>query len=359
MGGDDDGRLERLLAVVEAQGARLEALTVARRPEPTITIAGLFEQTARVKRLTKSWKDHRNRLLPLVRRLGDLPAARLTPLAWSEHKAARAEEPNRVGTLPKPHTLNIEFMRAKEMLKLGVELGLLDVNPLQAMSPEQTVSARETWLDEAGVQQLLGGISALKGERPQLMMRAFILLCVDGMMRSNEARCLRRDRIRDGVVELSAKATKSKRSRMIGLTPRVLAAIADVPPVIGDPRIFVNPKTHKLYAISMFGEWFGTIRWASGINALAVDGENVVIHTLRHSGASAADARGASAMAIRDALGHSTLAITEKYLHRHREAGARDLARLMAEGAEREQRRGPQRAPESATTESDRRRHEK
>lgn len=342
MEGDDARALREQIAALTAAVA---ALTAARVPAatPTITIATLFGEFEKVKRFTKSWKDHRNRLRPLIRRLGELPCAALTPLAWAEHKAARAGELDRTGKLPAPHTLNIEFMRAKEMLKFGVAMGLLDVNPLAAIMPEKSVSQRETWLDEAGVQQLLGGISAIQGERQQLMMRAFILLCLDGMMRANEARTLRRDQIRDGVVVLSAKSTKSKRSRHVGLTPRVLEAIRDVPPVLGDPRIFVNPTTRRLYSHSTFSDWFSQIRFASGVNALAVDGERVVIHTLRHSGASAADARGASAMAIKDALGHSTLAITEKYLHRHREAGARDLAKLMHDGAARE-RRGPQRS---------------
>lgn len=344
MEGDNAKALREQIAALTAA---VSALTAARAPSvvPTIAVATLYGEFEKVKRLTKSWKDHRNRLLPLVRRLGPLPCVQLTPMAWAEHKAARASEPDRTKKLPAPHTLNIEFMRAKEMLKFGVAMGFLDVNPLAAVMPERTVSERETWLDEAGVQQLLGGISAIKGERQRLMMRAFILLCLDGMMRANEARTLRRDQIRDGVVVLSAKSTKSKRQRHVGLTPRVLGAIAEVPPVIGDPRIFLNPKTKRLYAMSMFSEWFSTIRFASGINALAVDGENVVIHTLRHSGASAADARGASAMAIKEALGHSTLSITQKYLHRHSEAGARDLAKLMHDGAMKE-RRGPQASPD-------------
>lgn len=342
MEGDDARALREQIAALTAAVA---ALTAARAPlaAPTISIATLYGELEKVKKLGHSWRFHRNRLRPLVRRLGGLPAAQLTPIAWAEHKAARASELDVTGKVPAPRTLNVECMRAKELLKFGVAMGLLDSSPLAAMKTEKSISQRETWLDEAGVQQLLGGISALTGERPRLMMRAFILLCLDGMMRSNEARTLRRDQIRDGVATLSAKSTKGKRQRHVGLTPRVLEAIRDVPPVLGDPRIFLNPKTRRLFSPAMFGEWFSMIRFASGVNAFAVEGERVVIHTLRHSGASAADARGASAMAIKDALGHSTLAITEKYLHRHREAGARDLAKLMHDGAAKE-RRGPQRS---------------
>lgn len=351
MGDGDSAGMEARIAAAVAAAVRNEvaAISIRRPAPPTITIATLFAEFEKTRASDRSWRENRNRLTPLVRRLGALPAANLTPLVWAEHRAARAGELNRFGTLPKPHTLSIELGRAKELLKFGVTHGFLETSPLAAAKREKTISARETWLDEDGVQALLGGIAEVPGERPKLLMRAFVLLCLDGMLRFNEARNLRRDRIRDGVIELSAKAVKSKRRRIVGLTPRTLDAIAEVPPVIGDPRVFVNPTllkdgTRKLYSATSVRYWFRIACVASKVDALAADGERVVIHTLRHSGASAADARGASAMAIKEALGHSSLAITERYLHRHREAGARELAKLMAEGAERE-RRGPKTAP--------------
>lgn len=345
-GDDADSRLARVLAIVEAQGAKLDAL-VSRQPvASSITIAALFAEYEKVRQADRSWRHNRNRLAPLVRRLGDLPAASLDEQAWAAHQAVRAKEPHRFGGVCGAHTLTLEFQRAKELMKFGVRVKLLIRNPLEEAKIEKTKSERETWLDEAGIQLLLGGVAAIDHERGRLIMKAFILLCVDGMLRFNEARKLRRDAIRDGVVELSARSTKSKKRRIVGLTPRVLAAIEDVPVVLGVPRIFANPETRQPYSETRFREWFYIARHASGVNALAVDGEKVVIHTLRHSGATAADARGANATAIRDALGHSTLSTTERYLHRQRAASARELAKLMAEGADRE-RKPAQKAPEA------------
>lgn len=351
MGEDDarsaDDRLARILAVVEAQGARIEALTVAVKPASTITIRQLFETFEKTRVMSRSWRNNRNRMVPLVRRLGDLPAALLTPIAWAEHAAERSKETHRYGREPDPHTISTELSRAKELLRFGVEAGLLAASPLEAAKGERTRSERETWLDEDGIQRLIAGCSEIRDERAQLIMRAFIPLCVDLMLRLNEARVIRRDRVRDGTIELAAKSTKSKRRRILGFTPRVLEAIAQIPIVMGSPYVFANPQTGRPFSKSSLSDWFAAARSASGVDALAVEGERVTIHTLRHSGASAADARGASAQAIRDALGHTSLAITEKYLHRHKEAGARDLARLMAEGTEKE-RRGPQHAPRDA-----------
>jgi len=341
MDGDEAAALR---AQIAALTAAVNLLAAKPKSEPTITVAALFAEFDMAHAGVKSWETNRYRLLPLVERLGMMPAAQLTPLKWAEHAAVRAATRNSFGRLPKPHLIGVELGRAKELLKFGVANGFLETNPLALAKRPKTISARETWLEEDSVQALLEGVSAVPGERNQLLMRAFILLCLDGMLRFEEARNLRRDRIKNGVIELSAKSTKSKRRRTIGLTPRVLEAIADVPPVIGDPRVFVNPNRGRLYGPTTLRVWFRVACEASGVDALAADGERVVIHTLRHSGASAADARGASPMAIRDCLGHTSLAITERYLHRHRESGAQDLARLMAEGSEKE-RRGPKSVP--------------
>ncbi len=328
----DDTDASALRAQIAALTAAVQALTGA-KPATTITIATLFAEFEKTRSAQRSWRENRNRLLPLVRRLGALPAAQLTPMLWAEHRAARAQEPHKYGPAPKPHTLSIELGRAKELMNWGVAMGFLDRNPIALVKRDKTISQRETWLDDAGVAQLLTGLGKLPGERPRLIMQAFILLCLDGMFRFNEARGLRRDRVRSGVVELAAKSTKGKRSRVVALTPRVLQAIAEVPPVVGSPYVFANPTHGRPYSAMMIRYWFRAVCVASKVDALAADGERVVLHTLRHSGASAADARGAAATAIRDALGHSTLAVTEKYLHRHKDAGARELAAILAKPA--------------------------
>lgn len=329
MGTDEDSDAKALREQIAALTAAVQVLT-SRQAAPTITIARLFEEFERSRAGQRSWRENRNRLVPLVRRLGDLPVSQLTPSVWAEHHAARLQEPHKFGRCPKMHTLNVELGRAKELMSFAVACGYLERNPLAPVKRLKTISQRETWLDDAGVEQLMTGIAAIPGERQQLAMRAFMLLCLDGMMRFNEARTLRRDRVRDGIVELAAKTTKSKRSRIVALTPRTLKAISDVVPVLGSPWLFANPEHGRPYSAQSFRYWFRMICVASKIDALAVDGERVVIHTLRHSGASLADAKGAPATAIRDALGHSSLAITEKYLHRHKAEGARALADLLS-----------------------------
>jgi integrase len=352
MGEEEDRRqiaaltaqIAALTAIVAQQATSLALLADGMRPTATITIAALYSEFEKTRGGDYSWRWLRNRLLPLVRRIGNRRAMELTPLLWAEHRSARAsEKATKLGAGPSDSTLNMELTRAKEMLDFGVTSKLLEHNPLKAAKAVKTVSGRETWLGEAEVHRLLGGSHAVSGQRPKVIIRAFILCALDAMMRFNEVRKLRWDRIAaDGVIELSARQTKSRRRRVVALTPRALEAIREIPPVLGNPYVFANPDTGKLYGEITIRKWFRTACIASGVDAFAAEGERVVPHSLRHSGASLADARGASALSIKEALGHASLATSERYLHRHRETGARDLAALMAAGAESE-RRGPQR----------------
>lgn len=328
-----------LVAIVGQQTPILAGLAPAQKQT---TVAQLFAEYEKVRGAETSWRAIRSKLAPFVKRLGSLRVAEVTPTVWAEHVAALKTTPR-----DKPladHTINLGLGRAKEMIDWGVRAGYADFNALKPARPIKTISARETFLTEPQIQELLGGISDLPTMHARVVTRAFILCALDGMMRFNEVRNLRRDRInKDGAVELKAKQTKSRKRRMVGLTPRALAALNEIPPVLGTSQIFANPDTGRLYGVSTIQAWFRVACIASGVDKYAAEGEKVLIHTLRHSGATAADARGASPMAIKEALGHSSIATTERYLHRHRENSAREMARLMADGADAE-RKGPHRS---------------
>jgi len=248
------------------------------------------------------------------------------------------------------------------MLKWAVANKLLEANPLAAAKGTRALSARETWLTEADVAKLLEAANHVRDGRGPcfpgrreyrgVILRAFILACVDSGLRKNEARLLRHDRIGpDGVVELLARQTKSRRRRIVALTPRTLEAIKTIPeewryvptscknPIVvrrhtREPYVFINPQTGDLLSDRTLWFWFRKAVVASGLDARCAAGDGRLrVHDLRHTFASLADAKGASATAVRDALGHTNLGITERYLHRNRAKGAVDLARLMGNPA--------------------------
>ena len=269
-----------------------------------------------------SWKERRNRLLPSLRGLGTLLAPDLTPVVWARHLASRIAEKNACA-----HTRNIELGRLKGMLNWAVDNEMIQVNPLRAVKKEKTVSRRETELRYYDIDNLLAAVEDVgdrrlcdgddDGSRAK-KLRAFVLCCFDSMLRFREAHSLDRDAISpEGDVTVLGKG---KKLRTVRLTTRTLEAIRDIP---GKGRIFPeSPATYRRH-----------FRWACEHGRLdakaAPRDRRIVIHHLRHAGATEADAAGVRPGALQIALGHASMRMTERYLHRDKDAAAREVARAM------------------------------
>jgi integrase len=299
-----------------------------------VTIRTLYESFEAAHERDYSWRIVRNQLAPLVRRLGDTRACELTPAVWGAHRAARMKEPTRYKRPPAVLVLNFELGRAKELLNYGVESKLLAMNPLLGAKPERVVLGRETWLTEAQLQLLL--------KHCNRTMRAFVLLCADTGLRFNEARHLRHEWIRsNGAIEIPRRSTKTRRSRLVALTPRAQAALEwlraraelDGPP---GEEYFVNPATGRLYSEGRFHGWFRAACVASGVDKCVAKGDvRLHMHDLRHTAAQAALRRGAPITAVQRMLGHSSLQTTTRYLH-HDDNEILRVAKLMDAGAKAE-----------------------
>lgn len=303
----------------------------------------------------KSFKHIWWRIYPLIRRLGDLPAPELNAVVWERHRSVRRTEPDHRGNCPIEYTLNVELQRTKEMLDWAVENDMLKFNPLKPAKNVKTQCGRETRLKQADVGGLLKACEQLRDTRKReehddgwtaLRMKAFILCCFDSMLRFNEARHLRRDIIgADGTYNLSRTTTKGGKPRTVVLTPRTLEAIALLPTAPNTHYVFASLDTGKLLGQTYFRRWFRQACKRCGIDARCEPGDKqIVIHHLRHAGASEADEAGARPGAIKDALGHSRLATTEKYLHREKTESARHVAEKMVAAAVAKPRLPPKRA---------------
>lgn len=270
-----------------------------------------------------SWKERRNRLLPSLRGLGTLPAPDLTPNVWARHLAARIASGEVCA-----HTRNLELGRLKGMLDWAVETEMIRHNPLRAAKKEKTISRRETELRYYDIDQLLNAAEDVGDRRLRdgdddglraKKLRAFILCCFDSMLRFREAHHIDRDAISpDGDVTVLGKG---KKLRTVRLTTRTLEAIREIP---GEGRVFPeSPATYRRH-----------FRWACEHGRLdakaAPRDKRIVIHHLRHAGATEADAAGVRAGALQQVLGHASLKTTERYLHRDAVESARHVAEIMA-----------------------------
>lgn len=333
--------IDRLTATVRDQARALAELT-EECPPWAPSVACVYWLFSEGRREEKGWPVVWKRLRHLVDGLGDLPAQKLTPMAWDAHRQRRklSEAP------PCDATLNVELGRAKELLRWAVEHRMLKYSPLASARPVPTVSRRETRLTLAEVDRLVDAASlVVDGRRPNdddglraRVLAAFVLCCHDSMLRMGEARLLRLGRIGDdGRVELAGRETKGGKRRTVFLTPRTLEAIRKLPP---DPSGYVFAEGGKPLHPRRIHYWFAKLRKEAGIAAAPGEG-GVHLHDLRASGATTADEHGARATAIRDTLGHSRLATTEVYLRSEQSANARACSDVMVAAI----RKPPKRAP--------------
>ena len=344
----------RLQVVQLTQIAKDQARAIAELTEecppwaPSVAI--LYWLYAPTREADPNYRHLWARLVPTVNALGDLPAMKLTPLVWDTHRASRRKTAlGRYGEPIKEATLNMELVRIKEMLGWAVRNKFLKYNPISAARPVKTVNNRETWLVPDQVERLLAAADDVTDKRSDegnddgfrsKVLRAFTLACHDSMLRYNEARNLRRDRIRaDGRVELAGAETKGRKRRTIFLTPRTLEAIAALP--VHGPYVFADAdgQLHE----RRIRRWFRRCCVVAGVDVYAAPGEmQIRPHDLRASGATTADEHGARAKAIQDAMGHSQFSTTAPYLRSEKSSNARTVATVIISATE--PRRGAKRA---------------
>lgn len=351
-------QLAQLTAILAQQAGSIAQL--AARPaagaaaDQTTTIGEIYKAYSAERKGEHSWRWIEDKLAPLVRRLGDLPAMKLTPKRWAEHRRDRLGETARKDLPPSKTTLNLELARAKTMLSWAArrEQELIPSNPLRDAKRDKPNAPRKTWLPEPDIDRLLHA-PLPASPRARQFVRAFTVTKADTGLRFDEVRTLRRDRVRvidDDEVLADIEQTKNDKSHVVGLTKRSYRALEAIPEVEGSPYYLANPATGRLFSPSTLWRWFREACKSSGIDAMVADGEvRVRPHDLRRSAATNAHARGATLPEVQDMLNHTNIGVTAQYVQRN-ERNAVRVAKLMEKGAAEEMekanrsRRGPRRA---------------
>lgn len=341
-----------LTATVESQAATLANVTDDCGPAAP-SIACVYWLYGPTRWHTRSWVSECNRLKPLIRSVGDLPAAKLTPLAWSQHAARRKLEPDLHGNVPTDPLLNLELARAKQLLSWAVANRMLKFNPLTPAKRINAVSRRETWLPLVDVDRLLSACDDVVDRRLRdgdddgtraRVLRAFVLCLHDPMLRFMEAVrvILQPERVApDGRVELASSETKGSKRRTVYLTPRAAEAVRQMPTL-------AKPLKRRKLAL-----WFRQLCEVAGVDSLVAPGEKRIRpQDLRASAASTADENGARATAIRDALGHAKMSTTEIYLRSGQASNARAATDVMAAAVRRPALRAPRKKMNGRTNAS-------
>ena len=106
---------------------------------------------------------------------------------------------------------------------------------------------------------------------------------------------------------IQAANAKSKKRRVVPLNSAALAILDELAPGNTSGYIFLNSKNgERLQSVDKVWQ---RIRKQADLPP------DIVIHSLRHMGASMMLASGADLATVRDILGHADISTTEKYLH--------------------------------------------
>jgi integrase len=228
-------------------------------------------------------------------------------------------------------TVNHELGWAKRLFNWGAdeEQSLVVCNPFARTKRIKLRKGRETWITEEDAQRLLNA-PAPAAPKARTMLHAFFLLMIDTGLRFNEARKLRRDRIRerpDGRIMVDVGRTKNGKHHLVGLTKRAFEALAELEPVERGDQVFMHlrrkhgagkdaPPVAMLISERQLRRWFREMCVATGIDSKVADGDvRLKPHDIRHSAATLAHRRGASIKAVSRMLNHSDISTTMRYIH--------------------------------------------
>lgn len=204
------------------------------------------------------------------------------------------------------HSVKLHVNVAKALCAFGVKLNYLRTNVFAVIKPDTTpeVTHKRILTEE----QVLKLIDAPARERDKLLLR---LIYAAGLRVGEVCNLIWGDLLLNGVLHI--RQGKGQKERFVTISDGMVARLNEHRGQAGaDDPIFRSQKGGKLDDSQVQR----IIKAAAGKVGITGD---VSPHWLRHSHASHALDRGANLVAVRDTLGHSSIATTNKYLHSKRQ----------------------------------------
>jgi integrase/recombinase XerD len=203
------------------------------------------------------------------------------------------------------HSVKLHINVAKALCAFGVKLNYLRTNVFAVIKPDATpeVTHKRILTEE----QALKLIDAPTRQRDKLLLR---LIYAAGLRVSEVCGLVWSDLLQNGVVHI--RQGKGQKERFVTISDSMVEKLtAFRGAAAGSDPMFVSQKGGKLDETAVH-RIVKSAAESAGISSEAS------AHWLRHSHASHALDRGASLVTVRDTLGHSSIATTNKYLHSKR-----------------------------------------
>ena len=203
------------------------------------------------------------------------------------------------------HSVKLHINVAKALCAFGVKLNYLRTNVFAVIKPDATpeVTHKRILTEE----QVLKLIDAPARQRDKLLLR---LMYAAGLRVSEVCGLVWGDLGSNGVLHI--RQGKGQKERFVTLSDGMVERLnAHKDSAADNAPVFVSQKGGRLDETAVHR----IVKSAAATAGISADAS---AHWLRHSHASHSLDRGASLVTVRDTLGHSSIATTNKYLHSKR-----------------------------------------
>lgn len=234
------------------------------------------------------------------------------------YKRARISARSRHGKPMSPASVNRELATLRRLLRMAQEWKRIKAVPRIRLLEGET--AREFVLSRDDEKRYLDALPA--------EMRRLCTLLIETGLRVGEALTLDWQQVNlkenPGFLSVRAVHAKSGKTRSIPLTPRARAVLeAGTAPRKG--LVFRNAEGGRLYH-TWLNQQHAAVRTALGFPA------EFVLHSLRHTFGTRLGETGAESFTIMGLMGHSTVIVSQKYVHPTTQSMRAAMERMSAAG---------------------------
>ena len=282
---------------------RLYGIEQRRRKIGFREFAGIYEQDY-IRVVRRNFSFDLCRLKKLISYFRNTELREITPLMIERFRKSRFKEGNAKSTT------NRYLALMKKLFNLAISENFAEENPVckvRLYSEKDTF--KERILTEEEEQKLVRNSAEY--------LRPIIAAAVYSGMRKSEILNLKWNQIDFDSKQIRVEKTKSGRVRFIPLSGILLAELLTLRRE--NPFVFANPETKKPYVDLKKG--FKAACEKAGIEGLR-------FHDLRHTFASRLVERGVDVETVKELLGHSSILITQRYLHSSEERKRKAVEKL-------------------------------
>jgi len=278
---------ERALAKRHVQLAEHRFLDITKSPKISFEeLSKIYMEYAKANKI--SWSRDKHSIRRLTNAFGGKPISQITPLALENYKSLRLKE-------AAPATVNRELACLKHMFTKAIQWHMAPVNPVKQVRMLKENNQRLRYLSNDEVQRLLNELA------PHI--RPVVLCALYTGMRRGEILNLTWADVDLKLGIIFVRHSKNGEKREVPISSSLAEVLIALPR--NSEHVFSVGTGNRMRSVR---EGFNNATKRAGIL-------NFTFHDLRHTFASHLVMSGVDILAVKELLGHKSIAMTLRYAH--------------------------------------------